>query len=54
MWQTIKILHLLLLSLLGLQVILDIKVELETIETQQYIQTLTLKQLVGCKYVAED
>lgn len=54
MWQIIKFLYLLLLALLGLQVILDIKAELETIEAQQYIQTLTLKQILGCKDVAEN
>lgn len=54
MWTVIKYLNLcLVISVLTL-VILDIKAELEIIETEQYIQTLTLKKLVGYANVAED
>jgi hypothetical protein len=54
MWEVIKYLNLCLVISVLILVMLDIKAELETIETQQYIQTLTLKQLVGCVNVAED
>lgn len=54
MWTVIKYLNLcLVISVLTL-VILDIKANLEIIKTEQYIQTLTLKNLVGRVNVAED
>ena len=46
----IKKLYIVVLLMCFLMCMVNIKADLETIKTQQYMQMLTLKQLLGCNY----
>lgn len=44
----IKKLYIVVLLMCFLMCMVNIKADLEIVKTQQYLQTLTLKQLLGC------
>jgi hypothetical protein len=46
----IKKLYIVVLLMCFLMCMVNIKADLEIVKTQQYMQTLTLKQLLGCSY----
>lgn len=46
----IRKLYIVVLLMCFLMCMVNIKADLEIVKTQQYMQTLTLKQLLGCSY----